>query len=196
MVTVERFSGAQVEPWLDDVARLRITVFRDFPYLYDGDLDYERQYLATYAASPHSVFVLARDGDRVIGAATGIPLADEDEAFQIPFRERGMDVARVFYFGESVLLHAYRGRGIGHRFFDEREAHARALGGFDYTAFAAVDRADDDPRRPPDYRGNDVFWNKRGYVRQPGMTMWLSWKELEESEESRKPLTFRLRALD
>ena len=56
---IRRVSGAAIEPWLDDVARLRIAVFRDWPYLYEGDAAYERDYLAAYARSADSVFVLA-----------------------------------------------------------------------------------------------------------------------------------------
>lgn len=193
---VETFRGAAVGTRLDDVARLRIEVFRDFPYLYDGDPGYEAGYLSTYTRSPDSLFVLALDGERVVGASTGLPLADEDSAFHAPFRERGIPVPDVFYCGESVLLREYRGRGLGHRFFDEREAHARAVGRFRWTAFAAVDREPDDPRRPPGYAGNDAFWSKRGYVRQPGMTMQLAWKELGEDAGSHKPLTFWLRPLE
>ena len=195
MIEVRALGGEQIAPHLDDVARLRIAVFRDYPYLYDGDLAYEATYLQTYARSRDSVFVLAFDGARVIGASTGIPLRDDGAAFQQPFRERGLDVDAVFYFGESVLLPEYRGRGLGHRFFDQREAHARTLGRFAFTAFAAVDRAADDARRPPAYRGNEAFWIKRGYARQPGMTMRLAWKELGERTESEKPLTFWVRAL-
>jgi GNAT superfamily N-acetyltransferase len=101
----------------------------------------------------------------------------------------------VFYCGESVLLPAFRGRGIGHAFFDAREAHARTLGGFEWTAFAAVDRDDADPRRPPGHRGNEAFWGKRGYVRQPGMTMHLHWNEVGIGEVPH-PLTFWLRPLE
>ncbi|WP_183959935.1 GNAT family N-acetyltransferase [Chiayiivirga flava] len=194
-LAVTTVSGNDIAPWLADVARLRIAVFRDFPYLYDGEETYEQRYLATYATCPRAVFVLAFDRGRVVGASTGIPLRDDGDAFQAPFRARGIDVDRVFYFGESVLLPGYRGRGIGHRFFDEREAHARRLGGFDLAAFAAVDRDPDDPRRPPDHRGNETFWHKRDYVRQPGMTMRLAWKELGEPDETEKPLTFWLRPL-
>src|SRR5690606_14017007 len=129
-----------------------------------------------------SVFVLAFDGDQVVGAATGMPLAEDAAAFQQPFHELGIDVEQVFYFGESVLLHPYRGRGAGHAFFDHREAHARDLCGFACTAFAAVDRDRDDPRRPPGYRGNEPFWHKRGYQRQPGMTMRLAWNEPRHGE--------------
>jgi len=195
-VTTETFRGVEVRAHLQDVAQLRMQVFRAFPYLYDGDMAYETAYLEAYARSPDSVFVLAFAGGDVVGAATGIPLADDDATFQVPVRAQGLRVEDVFYFGESVLLPAYRGRGLGHAFFDARETHARRLGRFSWTAFCAVDRAPDDPRRPGDFRPNDVFWHKRGYARQPGMTVCLAWRELGEAQDSEKPLTFWLRALE
>jgi GNAT superfamily N-acetyltransferase len=188
--------GADMAPWLQDVARLRIRVFRDYPYLYEGDEQYETRYLSTYTRTPDSVLVLAMDGDRVVGASTGLPLAEEEDGFSAPFVARGMAVDQVFYCGESVLLPAYRGRGIGHRFFDERESHARALGRFRFTAFAAVDRDADDPRRPPGHRGNEKFWSGRGYQRQADMSMKLAWKEIGEADEREKQLTFWLRPLE
>ena len=188
---IETIKGADVTPWLDDVARLRIAVFRDWPYLYEGSQDYEKDYLTTYAQSSGSVFVLAIDGDRVVGASTGLPLSDETEAFREPFVARGIDAPEVFYFGESVLLPEYRGRGIGHAFFDGREAQAKALG-FRYTAFCSVDRDGDDPRRPADHRPNDAFWSKRGYARCAGMTMRLPWEEPGRGEVEHT-LTFWLR---
>lgn len=194
-ISLESLSGAALLPHLDDVATLRIAVFRDWPYLYEGDVGYEREYLAAYAQSADSVVVLARAGGQVIGASTGIPLAQDSAGFQAPFLARGIDVARVFYCGESVLLPAWRGRGIGHAFFDAREAHARKLGGFDWTGFAAVDRDDADPRRPTGHRGNEAFWAKRGYVRQPGMTMHLHWNEVGIGDVLH-PLTFWLRPLE
>ncbi|AKC85704.1 GNAT family N-acetyltransferase [Pseudoxanthomonas suwonensis] len=193
---IRRLRGHAIAPWLDDIARLRIAVFREWPYLYDGQADdaYEREYLSVYLGSPDSVAVLALDGGRVVGASTGLPLADDPDAFSRPLRAAGLPVAQVFYFGESVLLPGYRGLGVGHAFFDEREAHARALGRFRWTAFCAVDRDADDPRRPPGYRSNDSFWHKRGYARLPGMTAWLPWNEVDRGEVQH-PLTFWLREL-
>jgi GNAT superfamily N-acetyltransferase len=194
-VDIRVVRGAAIAPWLEAVAALRMSVFGDWPYLYTGDMAYERDYLAAYARSPDSVFVLAHDGDRVVGASTGIPLDDEDAAFQAPFRAHGSDVAAVFYFGESVLLPGYRGRGLGHAFFDRREAHARSLGRFATTAFCAVDREHDDPRRPSGHRTHDAFWRKRGYARQPGMTMRLRWNESGRGDVEHA-LTFWTRALE
>ena len=48
MIDVRVLTGAALDAALDDVARLRITVFREWPYLYDGDLEYERDYLNAY----------------------------------------------------------------------------------------------------------------------------------------------------
>ena len=62
MIRVEALTGAALDAALDDVARLRIAVFRAWPYLYDGDLEYERGYLDSYRTSPGAVVVGAFDG--------------------------------------------------------------------------------------------------------------------------------------
>ncbi len=199
-IQIRRCTGAdEIRGHLDAVAALRIDVFRDWPYLYDGSIAYEREYLDAYACSNDSVFVLAFEGDAVIGASTGLPLVDDAAGFRAPFEARGLDPGKVFYLGESVLLPQYRGYGIGHAFFDHREAHARSLGRFHTTAFCAVDRDADDPRHPAQHRSNEAFWEKRGYARQPGMTMTLRWNEIGDSEAGNggieHALTFWTRAL-
>lgn len=192
-LTVERVTG-QVERHLDALAALRIAVFREYPYLYDGDEEYERRYLATYLDTPGAIVVLVRDGDRVVGAATGLPLAGEPERFLAPLRAAGVEPAAHFYFGESVLEPAYRGRGLGDRFFDEREAHAVDLG-FRNACFAAVERPDDHPRRPPSYRPLDPFWRRRGYRKLPGVTTSIAWREHDELSETDKPMAIWTRRL-
>jgi len=195
MIETKIFSGGEITPYLDDVAALRIAVFRDWPYLYDGDRAYEAKYLATYSRSPESLFVLAFDGARVVGASTGIPLMDESENFKLAFRAKGIREENVFYFGESVLLPRYRGRGLGHRFFDERESYARRLGRFAMTAFCAVERRADDPRRPAAYVANDAFWRKRGYARQDDMFCAIDWQEVGAAAPTSHELRFWLRPL-
>jgi GNAT superfamily N-acetyltransferase len=190
-----RFSGSALHEHLDAVARLRITVFREFPYLYDGSMDYERRYLQTYVQCPESVVVLAIAGDDVVGASTGIPMRHEEAAFQQPFVDRGLDPQRIFYCAESVLLPEYRGRGIGGRFFDEREAHARALGGFDWCCFCAVERPADHPLRPPGYQPHDAFWRKRGYSPQPELGATYNWKDVDQPEQTSKRLGFWLKSV-
>ncbi|RNF86383.1 GNAT family N-acetyltransferase [Montanilutibacter psychrotolerans] len=195
-LTLRTYRGEAIAPHLHDLARLRIGVFRQWPNLYAGDVGYEADYLKTYLRTPRSVVVLAFDGDAVVGASTGLPLVDESAVFLASFKGSDVDPAQVFYCGESVLLPEYRGNGIGHRFFDARQAHAQSLGGFSWTAFCAVDRRDDDPRRPRHHRGNEAFWEKRGYVRHPGMQVTLPWREVGAAAETDHTLTFWLRPLE
>lgn len=194
MIRLETWSGAMIAANRDALAGLRITVFRDFPYLYDGDFDYERGYLQTYVDSATAVVVAALDGDCVIGAATALPLVDETDEVKAPFLARGFDLGHVFYFGESILLSDYRGRGIGHGFFDGREAQGRRHGA-KIAAFCAVQRPAGHPRRPAGYRPLDDFWRKRGYRPEPGMTTSFTWQDLDEASQSDKPMQFWLRDL-
>lgn len=195
-LSTTRCSGTEIAPHVDALAALRIRVFRDFPYLYDGDVTYERDYLATYVHSPRSLAFLVHDGDALIGATTALPLEDEEPAFRRPLADAGFDVARVFYFGESLLLADYRGRGLGHRFFDEREAWARRAGDFSHACFCSVQRPDDHPLRPAGYEPLDRFWRKRGFARRDDITALYAWQDIDAQEETDKRLTFWLRALD
>ena len=61
------------------------------------------------------------------------------------------------------------------------------------VAAVGHDRAEDDPRRPAEYQPNDAFWRKRGYARQPGMTMRLAWRKVGSDRETGNDLTFWLR---
>ena len=105
---------------IDDIAGLRLRVFRDWPYLYDGNLEYERRYLADFAAAPDAVCVAAFDGETMIGASTGMPLADEHDEIKAPFIGASIPLNNIFYCAESVLLSDYRGRGLYRQFFDVR----------------------------------------------------------------------------
>ncbi|MEC3862053.1 GNAT family N-acetyltransferase [Mesobacterium sp. TK19101] len=191
---VEVLTGAALDAALDGVARLRIAVFRDWPYLYDGSFDYERGYLQTYRDSADAVVVGAFDGDRLVGAATGTPMEDHADDFAAAFSGTEIDLSKVFYCAESVLLPDYRGRGIGHRFFDLREAHARRLGRT-HSAFCAVQRPVDHPLRPAGYAALDPFWRKRGYAPVPGVVAHFRWKDVDQGESTEKPLQFWMRAL-
>jgi GNAT superfamily N-acetyltransferase len=182
--------GDDIAPHIPALARLRLRVFRDFPYLYDGDFAYEEAYLRDYAQAPGALLVLVLARGEAVGASTGMPLVHAHAEFSAPFRAAGVDPARVFYFGESVLHPDWRGRGLGHAFFDARETHARALPGVDITTFCAVERPPDHPRRPPDYRPLDAFWRKRGYVRRPDWVARFAWKDLDAAQPSEKPLVF------
>lgn len=193
-VVLEDFSGPDFAPHVDALADLRIEVFRDWPYLYDGDAAYEAEYLRAYTESPNAIIAAAWDGGRLVGAATGAPMEDHAEDFGAPLDRAGFDLADVFYCGESVLLPGYRGQGIGHAFFDRREAAARRLGRR-YACFCAVIRPETHPARPSDYRSLDTFWRKRGYTPRDDINASFTWCDVGETVETEKPMRVWMRRL-
>jgi len=193
-LTFETLRGAALHPLLPALARLRIEVFREWPYLYEGDEAYERRYLRAYADAPGAAVVVCRAGEEVVGAATCEPMTEGHAPVRAAFLAAGLDPARHCYFGESVLLPRWRGQGAGVRFFEEREAHARALG-LPFAAFCGVVRDPADPRRPPGYVPLDAFWRKRGYAPRPDLVVSFDWKEIGAEADTPHPLSFWVKDL-
>jgi len=197
-VRIANLVGPAIRSALDELSAIRISVFREWPYLYDGDASYEADYLATFSQSPDAIVVCAWDGGAMIGAATAAPLKGHTSAFVPLFEAHGYDPAEVFYCGESVLLPDYRGQGLGHAFFDHREAHARSLNAagarFNYSTFCGVVRSSSDPRAPSGYRPLDGFWRKRHYAPVPGMTGTYDWREVGGVDEVAHAMQFWIRA--
>jgi len=181
--------GADTAAFVPALANLRLAIFRDWPYRYAGDWDEEHRYLQTYVNAPDSLVFLVYAERELVGATTAVPLSQAEDAFQAPLRTAGLDPAALFYFGESLLRPAYRGLGLGHRFFEEREAHARRLG-YGQACFCAVQRSAEDPRRPANARALDAFWQQRGYRPQPEILAHYDWPDVGDSQPTRKALQF------
>lgn len=195
-IALKQVTGAELASVIPELARLRIQVFREFPYLYDGTWEYEEKYLRTYIESGAAIAILALDGARIVGASTGVPMAHETAEFKKPFVEAGYDPARIFYCGESVLLPAYRGKGLYKAFIRGREAYARTCpGGFDYCCFCAVERDGNHPLRPDDYRPLDAVWRYFGYEKRPDLLTQLRWKDIDQPRETAKPMAFWIKPL-
>lgn len=188
-LTIRTFTGKATEAFQDDLARLRIQVFYDFPYLYEGSLEYEQAYLKAFFEAQNAVLVIAQDGDKVIGASTALPILEETQNIQRPFIEQKMDLSKIFYFSESILDNEYRGKGIGVAFFEQREAWAKQLG-FETAVFCGVIRPENHPLRPIGYEPLDKFWQKRGFQKIENVTCEMSWKDRNETNETVKNLAF------
>jgi GNAT superfamily N-acetyltransferase len=189
-LTFETLSGAALTARLNALAGLRIRVFREWPYLYDGDAAHEARYLAAYAQSPGAMVVAASTPQgEAVGMATCQPGREASERLRTSWQLAGLDAGEVCYFGESVLLPEYRGRGAGVRFFQEREAHARRLG-LSIAAFCSVVRNENDPRRPRDYTQLDGFWRNRGYEARPDISTVMCWREVGDTRETPHVLSF------
>jgi GNAT superfamily N-acetyltransferase len=191
---VRTLTGPALEAALDGVAGLRITVFRDWPYLYDGSLAYEREYLQTYRDNPGALLVGAFLDGQLIGASTSAKMEDHAAEFAAPFAALGIPLTDILYGAESVILPEYRGMGLGHQFIMAREAHARSLGR-PYVAFCSVKRPEDHPLKPATARTNTAFWLRHSYNPLPGVLAEFGWKDVGAEQETMKQLQFWMRRL-
>ena len=194
-VDVRQLSGAAFDAAIPALADLRIRIFRVFPYLYDGDLEYEEKYLARFRQAERAFLAAAFDGETIVGAATAAPMASEAAEFRSPFERAGYDTSKIFYFAESLLLPEYRGTGVGVKFFEAREAHARSFGSYTHAAFCGVVRGDDHPARPQGHAPLDGFWRKRGFEKLEGVTTSYAWKDVGNTQETDKTMQFWMKSL-
>lgn len=185
--------GSALSPHLHAVAALRIEVFREWPYLYEGSLAYELTYLRSYLDAPDSVCILVWAGDQLVGASTACGLAHVKEA-RIPFDAMGPDPTTVYYAGESVLRKPFRGKGIGAPFYALREEAGKRFG-YTHLAFASVIRPETHPAKPADYVSLDAYWTRRGYTPLPNHIAHFSWPDVGDTEETSKPLGFWIKSL-
>jgi GNAT superfamily N-acetyltransferase len=186
------FKGEEIHPYITDLAKLRIRVFKEYPYLYEGKLEYEMDYLQRYIASSESIMVIVFEGDHIVGVSTAMPLKFELVEFQQPFLSAKMDIEKIFYLGESVLDKAYRGQGVYRHFFEERELAAKKYGCHTY-AFCAVERSADDPRRPMEYKPLDEVWQRFGYQKHQDLFTDFNWPEVGEKQASSHRMVFWLK---
>lgn len=186
MIILE-LTGQEIIDRLDDLAGLRLNIFREYPYLYEGKIEDERCYLADYAAK--GCALLACDGERVAGAITGMPLADESAAFVKPFFAAGLVPEDYFYIGELLLHKQYRGQGLGSRLLANLEQLVGKQGRYHRYCFATVVRPDEHHLRPLEFIPIERFSIRHGYRPLSGVSVQIAWQELD-GQTTAKTLRF------
>ncbi|HLB52190.1 MAG TPA: GNAT family N-acetyltransferase [Chlamydiales bacterium] len=171
-------TGNLFKQYINTVANLRMSIFKEYPYLYDGSMTYEAEYLKSYAVSKNSILIIVKDKEKIVGAITGIPLMETDEMFRIPFVKHHFPVRSIFYLGEILLLKEYRGKGIGYKMYKMFEDLVRKNKQYEKIAIAEVLRDKNDPRKPENYVSVHKLWERLGYIEHSEMIMQAPYKEI------------------
>jgi len=137
---------------------------------------------------------MVKDDEKVIGAVTGIPLAEAGEKFLIPFATN-QPVDSIFYLGEILLLKDYRGKGIGYQLYKMFEDWVRKKQQYQTIAIVEVIRDQHDPRKPKHYTPVHKLWEKLGYVEHPEMAIQASYKEVDSDGKIPHSLVYSFKDL-
>ena len=178
-INEQLLTGTAIADTLDDLATLRLEIFPEYPYLYQGRREDEFTYLGTYVEAPDACVILPYDGSAIIGAATGMPLIHEDAQMIDAFSGSTFPLNEAYYVGELLLLPAYRNCGLCQKLLDLLESHIRSLGRYHTLTCATVERPDDHPLRPRDFIPITRFLARTGFIRLPGVTTHFMWQEID-----------------
>jgi len=194
-IHVRSFTGTHIKTYLHSIAKLLEEVFREYPYLKETNIEQQIKYIKDAAAHKESIAVLIFDNTTIVGASIGLPLSAESLEIHRPFLDRNLTIQNYYFFSASVLLKSYRGRGIGHHFFDVRETHVLHYKKYSHICFCSPLRPEEDPERPEDYLRLDDFWRKRGYKHHPEMQCQLAWTPVNTQDLEDKTMTFWMKQL-
>lgn len=166
-IKIKAYFGKDIIQWIDQMAELRLSEFKEFPYLYSGSMAIEKNYLSCYAKEEHGLFLIAFDNEDIVGIASGIPLVKSSEvvpgALEI-FHKNKIDTEYYYYFGEFIVRPEYRNKGIFSKlFFDECEIVKKL--GYKSACLMTVDREYNHPQKPINYRNADEIWMEFGFAK-------------------------------
>lgn len=153
--------------YLDKISEFRIKEFKEFPYLYEGNEEYEKSYIKGFIEGQNSVLGIVEIDSNIIGVATAMPLRCEAEIVkdvELEFHKMGFKIDEFFYIGEVIVKKGYRGNKISSRLLETVEKYFLNLG-FKYACLSTVERDIEDSRRPKNYSDIDKLCLYNGYTK-------------------------------
>lgn len=174
--TIELCAGKDVKKYLELVSKFRIKLFAKYPYLYKGDLEYEKKYIDSYANNTQSTIAAAKIDQEIIGLSTGIPLISESEILSEAdslFKNQHIDPKKIYYYGEIMVLPKFRGHNISSRLLNAQDELIKTWG-YTHVSLLTVVREKNHPLQPINYKSTDIVWEKMGY-HKTGLQLKFYW---------------------
>lgn len=182
--TIKIISKENVPSILHFVSELRIKFFRDYPYLYEGNLKEEMNYLNWFSKLQDTQIVVAYQGDKPIGFLTGTAFIDFNEHFSgstAIFKNAGLNPTDFYYFSEIIILPEHRGKNISKKLFKVLENYATQKG---YKAACLVNESYSfHPLKPSNYKSLDSYFQHLGYHSTP-LIIHYTWPTLQKDGSS------------
>ncbi len=173
-VQTQILKGQETTRYISDLATLRISYFREYPYFYQVNPSAEKEYLETYSISPNTLFVVA--GEESIGILTGCPLTESAEHYQRPFIDNNRDLDKVFCLGEFVFQNGYENEIIQKKMYKQLEEQIQKEQIYNQILVYELVQLENE-FAPPGYVSIEEFWNKMGFIKQDDLTFSIPWED-------------------
>lgn len=188
-----------IEPYINSLAEFRIKYFREFPYLYYGSMEYEKDYLKGYLENLLTRFVIVKHNNEIVAIGTAIPLKGNFSINDDPvenFSKNGLLAWQYAYIGEVIVAEEHRGNMLATKVMKMLEDESRNMG-FSGVCFLNVLR-DNHPLTPPDYKCPDELWIKMGWVKTDIKTRY-KWPTIQakgKSKEEEHELNYWIKSIE
>lgn len=192
-IEIQELKGQEITPHIPEMGKLRVGMFKEYPYLYEGSAEYEEEYLSIYANSPNSLILTVNHNNKIVGMLTGLRLIDWFDMALEPFKVAGHNPAEIYYIGEGMLLEEYRGIFSYTPLINQQEALAKQLGA-KYMSFCAVNRPNNHPEKPTNYRSLTPLFKRLGYTKT-NVIAEFEWTDVGDTQPTHKPMQFWLKPL-
>lgn len=149
-LTLSTLSGSEARKYFQQIASMRINMFKGYPYFYEGSFDCEKEYLESYFNSTHSKVLLVLKDEQIVGFSTSIPLK-EMEVVRSAFSKKQIDTSQYLYIGETLIEEPFRTPELLRKISEFHEAQAKNTG-YSRLVCMVVKRDHSHPLRPANYR--------------------------------------------
>jgi hypothetical protein len=176
---VEMVSGADMQPYLERIVEYRLKYFKEFPYLYQGNVEEEVEFVEQYIKSSTArVLVLKDQCGNFGGFATGISVMESSHADKL-----GVIINQpenVYYIGEMIFDELFRGKD-GFRQCLSYFQNIKEMG-YKKVCFITVQRDGKYPR-PINYHDHEGAWGVTGFEKYE-QTITISWPVIQVGGDS------------
>ncbi len=178
--------GDHLEQLIPEIAKARLELFKEFPYLYEGTYENESKYLKDFACNPKSIILTAHEGDKLIAfvTATAVESGFElTEAIKDLMQGQGIDTGKYFYISEMMVYPEFRSFELQNKLKKDIENYA-LKNNYSKTCFLSVFRENDHPLRPERYKEVSRLWKFNKYHKTEISTEF-EWNTVQKDSESK-----------
>lgn len=181
---LEVVKGKDIKRYLNEFAQLRMAFYQDYPYLHAADKESEAKYFQMFATNEDSRMVVAKEGNRVVGAIIGMPLKEMNEKYRAVYNKNGKAVDSIFYLGDILVSKEDRGEGIGNELYEKFESTVREMKKYNEIDLFRIDRPKADLKAPQDYQPTEIFWKHRGFHPETKLKTEFRWTDIGAKGET------------